>query len=101
MRWDPEKDRLDYYIGIRAEKAKGDISGTVRLDISEGLYAVFDTPPASQHDFVAVIRRTWGWIYGEWLPQSGYSRGDGFEMECYEEMSRKYSERIYVPLERK
>ncbi|MCI9408448.1 MAG: AraC family transcriptional regulator [Oscillospiraceae bacterium] len=101
MRWNPEKERLDYFIGIRAEKAKGNILGTVRLDISEGLYAVFDTPPASQHDFVNVIRRTWDWIYGDWLPQSGYRRGGGFEMECYEETSRKYSERIYVPLERK
>lgn len=96
-----EKSGLDYYIGICAEKAKGDISGTVRLDISEGLYAVFDTPPASQHDFVSVIQRTWDWIYSDWLPNSGYRRGDGFEMESYEETSRKYSERIYVPLERK
>lgn len=96
-----EKSRLDYYIGICAEKAKGDISGTVRLDIEEGLYAVFDTPPASQHDFVSVIHRTWDWIYSDWLPNSGYRRGDGFEMESYAETSRKYSERIYVPLERK
>ena len=98
MRWNREKSRLDYYIGINSEKAKGDISGTVRLDIAEGLYAVFDTPPASQHDFVSIIRRTWDWIYKEWLPDSGYSRGNGFEMECYREISRKYSERIYVPL---
>ena len=101
MRWNSEKGRLDYYIGICAEKAKGDISGTVRLDIVEGLYAVFDTPPASQHDFVSVIRRTWDWIYSDWLPNSGYCRGDGFEMESYAETSRIYSERIYVPLERK
>lgn len=100
MRWNPEKGRLDYYIGICAEKANGDISETVRLDIADGLYAVFDTPPASQHDFVSVIRRTWDWIYGDWLPNSGYRRGDGFEMESYVEESRKYSERIYVPLER-
>lgn len=101
MRRNAEKGRLDYYIGICAEKAKGDISGTVRLDIAEGLYAVFDTPPASQHDFVGVIHRTWDWIYSDWLPNSGYRRGDGFEMESYAETSRKYSERIYVPLERK
>lgn len=100
MCWNCEKSRLDYYIGICAERAKGDISGTVRLDIAGGLYAAFDTPPASQHDFVSVIHRTWSWIYNDWLPGSGYRRGEGFEMECYRETSRKYSERIYVPLER-
>lgn len=100
MRWNPENQALDYYIGIRAEKAMGDTAGTVRLDIAGGLYAVFDTPPAEQHDFVGVIRRTWDWIYGTWLPESGYLRGNGFEMESYVESSRKYSERIYVPIEK-
>ena len=100
MRWNPEKQGLDYYIGIRAEMANGDISGTVRLNIAGGLYAVFDTPPTDRHSFVDTIRRTWDWIYGVWLPESGYRRGKGFEMECYVESSRKYSERIYVPIEK-
>lgn len=96
-----EKHALDYYIGIRAEKAKGDVLGTVRLDIEGGLYAIFDTPEAEQHNFVETIQRTWDWIYGVWLPDSGYRRGNGFEMESYVESSRKYSERIYVPIEAK
>ncbi len=100
MRWNTKKQGLDYYIGVRAEKANGDISGTVRLDIAGGLYAVFDTAPVEQHDFVDVIQRTWDWIYGVWLPESGYRRGSGFEMESYVESSRKYSERIYVPIEK-
>ncbi|MCH5350163.1 MAG: AraC family transcriptional regulator [Oscillospiraceae bacterium] len=99
MLWNPQTENLDYYIGIRTDEAKGDTADTIGLDISGGLYAVFDTPPASQHDFVTVIRRTWEWIYQKWLPQSGYRRGDGFEFESYVESSRKYSERIYVPLE--
>lgn len=90
--------KLDYYIGVRENEAKGDIAGTVKLDIAGGLYAVFETPPASQHDFVSVIRRTWDWIYAEWMPRSGYRRADGYEMESYVEISREYSERIYVPL---
>ena len=89
---------LDYYIGIREEDALGDTSETIRLEISGGMYAVFDTTPTSQHNFVNRIRRTWDWIYGVWLPSSGYRRGDGFELESYIESSRKYSERIYVPL---
>jgi AraC family transcriptional regulator len=98
MKWNPEKNCRDYFIGIREELVRGDTNGTVRIDIAEGLYAVFDTPPAAQHDFVSTINRTWDWIYKEWLPGSGYRRGNGFEFESYAEASRKYSERIFVPL---
>lgn len=98
MQWNPERNRLDYFIGIREEFVKGDTRGTVRIDIKEGLYAVFDTSLATQHDFVSIIHRTWDWIYKEWLPRSGYQRGDGFEFESYVETSKSYSERIYVPL---
>lgn len=100
MKWNSATKRLEYYIGIRADKAKGDLTGTVRLDIAGGLYAVFDTPPATQHDFVATIRRTWDWIYGVWMPESGYRRANGFEWESYVESSKEYSERIYVPIEK-
>lgn len=100
MKWNPDKNRLDYYIGICEEFVRGDITGTVKLDVSEGLYAVFDTTPATQHDFVNTIHRTWDWIYNEWLPNSGYHRGNGYEFEVYVEASKKYSERIYVPLEK-
>lgn len=98
MVWNSEKAGLDYYIGIRKDEALGDISDTVTLNIAGGLYAVFDTPPASQHDFVGIIRRTWDWIYKFWLPQSGYGRADGYELERYTESSREYTERIYIPL---
>ena len=100
MEWNFEKNKLDYFIGISANDANGDTSGTVHLEIAGGLYAVFDTPAATQHDFVINIRRTWDWIYGTWLPNSGYRRAKGFEFERYLETSREYSERIYVPLEK-
>jgi AraC family transcriptional regulator len=96
--WNAEKNRLDYAIGVKEEHACGDRSNTVVLDIPQGMYAVFETPSATAHDFVATIRRTWDWIYSDWLPQSGYRRAPGFELESYVESSRKYSERIYVPL---
>ncbi len=98
MQWNPERNCLDYFIGIREELVKGDTKGTIRIDIKEGLYAVFDTSAATQHDFVSTIHKTWDWIYKEWLPSSGYQRGDGFEFESYVETSKTYSERIYVPL---
>lgn len=100
MRWDAERGRLAYYIGVRQADAKGDRTGTVRLEIRGGKYAVFETQPAAPQDFVGVIRRTWDWIYGVWLPRSGYRRADGYELESYIESSRTYTERIYVPIER-
>lgn len=99
MRWNADRSALDYFIGVRAEDALGDLSGTVRLESTGGLYAAFDTPSATQHDFVTTINRTWDWIYDVWLPSSGYRRAPGLEMECYTESSRTYTERIFVPLE--
>lgn len=101
MRRSAATGRLDYWIGVREEHAHGDLSGTERLAIAGGLYAAIDTPPASQHDFVAAIHRTWDWIYNCWLPASPYRRAQGFEMECYTETDRTYTERIFIPLERK
>ncbi len=99
MIWNSKKKSLDYYIGLRDEDANGDRTGTVQLEIKGGLYAVFDTPKATQHNFVNIIHRTWDYISREWLPSSGYIRAkDRFELESYVESSREYSERIYIPL---
>ena len=100
MKWNRETKRLDYYIGIRAEDAKGETDGTVRLFIDGGLYAIFETPTATQHGFASTIRHTWDWIYGVWMPMGGYRRGSGFELESYVESSKQYTERIYIPLEK-
>lgn len=100
MQRNPATGKLSYWIGVREEQAQGDRGGTVRLAVAGGLYAVFDTCPATQHDFVQTIHRTWDWIYDEWMPASGFRRGQGYELECYTETDRTYSERIFVPLER-
>lgn len=100
MLWDNEKERRIYHIGIKADAAKGDLSNTVRLEIKGGLYVVVDTAPSTQHDFVSTIRSTWDWIYQVWLPNSGYHKAPGFEFESYVESSRKYTERIYIPIEK-
>ncbi len=98
MIWDDTRKCLLYHIGIRTRDAAGDRTDTVQLSVSGGLYAVFETPPADQHTFVSVIRDTWDWIYRDWMPGSGYRRGDGFELESYTETSKEFRERIYVPL---
>lgn len=100
MIWDDRKKCLRYYIGIKTDFAKGDTSNTIQLKINAGLYAIFETPPAGQHNFVNTIRETWNWIYGDWLPSSGYFRADGFEFESYIEISKKYIEQIYIPIKK-
>ena len=100
MIWDDNKNCMQYYIGIKTDFARGDISNTIQLIINAGLYAVFETPPAGQHNFVSTIRETWSWIYRDWLPTSGYIRADGFELESYIEVSKKYVEQIYIPIKK-
>jgi len=98
--WDDEKKEFDYYIGIRADEAGGDMSGTITLDIPGGLYAVSSTPAASHTDFVGTIHRTWDYILGVWMPKSPY-RCDfsrRYRFETYVEASRTYSEDIYIPI---
>lgn len=99
-RWNPVINRLDYWIGIRESDAHGDLTDTVRLEIGGGLYAVFDTPPATHFDFIQTIHRTWDWIADAWLPQNGFARTGGYEMESYVEESRTFSEKIYIPIRR-
>lgn len=100
MRWNNQLSCLEYFIGIPTEIAKGNTKETIKLQIEGGLYAVFQTVPASQHDFVDTIRKTWDWINNVWLPTSGYKRKSGFELESYTESSNIYSELIYIPIEK-
>ena len=95
---DPERKCLLYYIGIREEEMHGDPTGTVRISVGGGLYAVFETPAADRDTFVSVIRETWDWIYREWMPGGGYCRGEGYELESYVESGKEYRERICIPL---
>jgi len=96
--WNEAARRLDYFIGIRSEQALGDVAGTQTLLVPGGLYAVFSTPPTTHADFVNAIHRTWRYIEGTWLPQSGYRRTDAPMFETYVEVSRTFSERIFIPI---
>lgn len=94
--WDFEKNKLDYYIGILTGQARGDLSGTIQLNVDGGLYAVFDTPRADKYTFVNTIRRTWDYILEEWVPQSVYVYLGDCDFETYRENSRVFSERIFI-----
>ncbi len=96
--WNRTAHRLDYYIGIPEEEAHGDRTETVTLHIRGGTYAVFDTPPVTQFEFVSMIHRTWDYIGNTWLKENGYCRTGEYELECYTEKSRLFSERILIPI---
>ena len=97
--WDNIEKKLDYFIGILTENVVGDISETEEIQITGGLYAMFQTPKTTHDNFVNTIHRTWDYINTVWLPQSDYKRTGSHEFECYIEESRVFSERIYIPLE--
>ena len=97
----PESNNLDYYIGIKEEHAHGDLTGTVTLHIEGGLYAVFQMPAATHFNFVNMIHKTWDYIIRVWLPENGYERTGGYELESYVEESRLFSETIYIPVRKR
>lgn len=99
--WNEEKNCLDYYIGICANEAKGDLSDTQEIYISSGKYAVFQTPQSTHIGFVNNIHRTWDYINKTWLPNSEYERTGSYEFESYIEQSRAFCEKIYIPIRRK
>ncbi len=101
MKYCQQEKALHYWIGIRSEEAVGETENTELLTIPEGLYAMFETPSATQHEFSSVIRKTWDWIDGIWLPQSGYAKRNSYELERYTESSKTYTETIFIPIERK
>ena len=96
--WNTTEHKLDYYIGIREMEAHGELVNTETLEIAGGLYAIFHTPPSTCFDFVNTIHMTWAYIARIWLPQNGYRRAGGFELESYIEKSRMFSENIYIPI---
>ena len=96
-----ESNNLDYYIGIKEEHAHGDLTGTVTLHIEGGLYAVFQMPAATHFNFVNMIHKTWDYIIRVWLPENGYERTGGYELESYVEESRLFSETIYIPVRKR
>ena len=99
--WNQEKNKLDYWIGIRETDVHGDRDGTVELQIAGGLYAVFKTPPSTHFDFVNCIHRTWDYINNVWLAENGYNKRLDYEFECYLEKSRVFFETIYIPIIKK
>jgi AraC family transcriptional regulator len=52
--------------------------GMTMLNIAPGTYAVFTFPFEDIEDI-------YDFVYGEWLPESGYTHGSGYDFEFYPE----------------
>ncbi len=75
--------------------------GSVLCRIPAGLYAVFSSPPADAFTFVETIHRTWDYAFEAWLPASPYQKDQRPMFETYCEISRTFTEHIYIPIKEK
>lgn len=92
-----EEGDLDHYIGVATTSAAPE--GFHRLDVAAGSWAVFP----SEGPFPDTLQQTWGRIFSEWLPSSGYELVPGPEIlwigEMTDELARCSSE-IRIPVRR-
>jgi AraC family transcriptional regulator len=83
-----------------AAEVSGDCEGFDTLEIPAGKYAVF-----IHKGTAADAPRTFGYIFGEWLPGSGYELADRPHFEVlpagYDPFDTQAEEEIWVPIEEK
>jgi AraC family transcriptional regulator len=93
---DEKKLRVSVCLTVRKEiKVSGEIG---KLILAKGKYAVVRAE-VTPNDFEFV----WNWIYGVWLPESGYLPGDKYCFEVYqnsieEALSGHYIIDVYIPV---
>jgi len=87
---EPDKLRLSMCLVVPPDtKVDGKVG---RMEIPEGSYAVGRFEVNSQE-----FGEAWNWLYGTWLPQSGYQPDDGPCFEMYTE-EPKEGEKIKVDI---
>jgi len=95
-----------YTIGMEAEHFDGvEGDGLVCHEFGAAEYAVFTTPKVPREQFSDSIQSTWGTIFSEWFPHSGYEHAGTVEFELYDERSgpeqTDVQMDIYIPVRRK
>ena len=83
---DPDTGEFDYVIGVEIADGATVPAGYHTCELPPATYAVFSTPPADEAHFSQNIQGTWGFIFNEWFPSSGYEYApDCVDFELYDE----------------
>lgn len=93
-----EKGELDHYIGVATSGYAA--SGYDVLEIGESTWAVFE----SVGPFPDTLQSTWGRIYAEWFPSSGYEALEGPELLWHESPDTRnpeYRSEIWIPVRKR
>ncbi len=69
-----------YLAGMEVKPDQTVPAGMTHRDVPEAEYAVFE-----HHGSLVSLHDTYNAIYGEWLPQSGYTRAEADDFELYDE----------------
>ena len=96
--YNEESGEFDYVAGIEVDSSADIPEGMVSIDVPEQTYAVFTST-------LPKLFETYHQFYESWLPQSGYNRAHGPELELYDETFNPADENsilyIYIPVMRK
>ncbi|WJH35783.1 AraC family transcriptional regulator [Paenibacillus sp. CC-CFT747] len=101
--FDLETGQFSYLIGMEAEHLQDIPEGLVGREFPAAQYAVFTTPPVVHGQFPSSIQSTWGAIFSEWFPHSGYEHAGGVEFElyderCHQDKHERLQMDIYIPV---
>ncbi|SEO35030.1 AraC family transcriptional regulator [Paenibacillus sp. OV219] len=105
--FDMESGKFKYTIGMEVDTFEGvEDSDLVCREFGAAEYAVFTTPKVPMDQFSNSIQSTWGAVFSEWFPHSGYEHAGTTEFELYDEEHcgqglDEVSMDIYVPVKRK
>lgn len=102
-----EVGELDHYIGVATSVPTlpstqlADENAVLKvLEVSKGTWAVFE----SRGPFPETLQNTWGRIYSEWFPGSGYEVVEGPEIVWHESPDTslaEYLSEIWIPVKLK
>ncbi|WP_040950692.1 AraC family transcriptional regulator [Gorillibacterium massiliense] len=103
--FDMETSQFSYIIGMEVPEGTKAEDGLVLYTIPAAEYAVFTTPLAPPAEFSNSIQSTWGGIFSEWFPHSGYEHAGTPEFEYYDDRCMNGQEQvqmdIYIPVKKK
>jgi AraC family transcriptional regulator len=86
---DTQTGNLEYLLGLKIEENSEVPPEYAIRELSPAVYAVFSTPPSNTPDFPATIFNTWAFVFGEWLPKSGY------EINRHLPLLERFDERVW------